>query len=467
MRTITKTLRLALPALAAVALVAPAGPGRAAKKPATRAEKEQAALVQQAAAHLKAGRPAAAKEVLDRAAALKGLSAEKRFLARALAAGTTGVTDLPAMREQIRLAAAADKASPAARAAAFEQGAKLFNEAHRDAVVREFLKLADQLLVARPKHVYRCRYMAQAPLGAAGWALSKLLKDPKYREARFGPYDKAHAQQLVTDVSGQRGAQEGGGSEEQRQTAFYMVHDSRGWHIFVLSQEPDIEAIRDAGGGAGSLEMAFSPGFEGACYYQWIANLAENEVHLYDWSSPHRHFRSLKGRLRCETVGLKGAFGTHIFIPWISLYDKLPLDGGKWPFSVIRWKKGGGVTWGGKVHEIGRWGLVEWEKPPPPQKRAIQVGILKRAWGVYAKARAAQVRYWQDPEVGDPVFYKEALAPAIQRLDECGTQLKDTARLTPRQITRLLQQAVPDWMEFDYAAAELRAGYLRKKLMAP
>jgi len=470
MRAIAEKLCLAALALAiaaAVAQQAVARPGAKPPKPDPKLEKQRAALVQQAADLLKAGRPADAKAVLDRCAQLEGLDADKRFGARALAAGVTGLTDLAAMRRQIARAAKADKPSAAARSAAFEQGAKLFNGAGRYGVVREFLRLAGELVAAKPPNAYRCRYMAAPPLGAAGWALSKLLDDPKVREARFGPYDKAHAERLVTDVSGDRGAQKGGGADKQRPTAFAMVYDARGWHIFVLSTEPDAEKIRNAGGSAGSLEMAFSPGFEGACYYQWIANLAGNDFSLYDWDSPHRHFRSLKGSLRCETIGLTGAFGTYVFIPWTSLYDKLPLDGGRWPFSVIRWKTGGGVTWGGKVHEIGRWGLVAWDKPTDQQKRAIRLGVVKRAWGRYRKARAAHARYWQDAEVGDPAFYKNALAPAIQRLDKHGEVLDNADKLTAPQIARLFADAVGHWMEFDYDVAALRAEYLRSRLMNP
>jgi len=450
-----------------VAILACTATVPAASKKASQPEKQRVALVQEALGHLKAGRAADAKAVLDRSAGLVGLTAEQRFASQALAAGAVGVGNLDAMRADIPRAVAAGEVSAAARAAAFEAGAKLFLDAGQYEVVREFLALADRLVAARPRNVYRCRYLADAPLGAAGWAISRWLKDPKLREARFGPYDKAHAEKLVTDVAGDRGVQEGGGSKTQRATAFYMVYDARGWHVFVLSDEPDIEAITNAGGSAGSLEMAFSPGFEGACYYQWIANLAENRVSLYDWDSPHRHFRSLKGQFRCETVALKGAYGTYIFIPWTVLYDKLPIDGGRWPFSVIRWSKDGGITWGGKVHEIGRWGLVEWEKPTPAQRQAIQAGIVRRAWGRYVKARTALSEHWQDPEVGDPAFYKEALAPEIQRLDKYGTVLVGPGELTAAQVARLLTEAVPHWMEFGYAVSELRADALRKRLLAP
>ncbi|MGB2822919.1 MAG: hypothetical protein WBF17_18190 [Phycisphaerae bacterium] len=453
--------------VSAVARQAVAQPRKPAGKADIELEKQRVALIRQAEGHLETGDHAAAKATLDRCAELKGLGGDKRFAAKALAAGAAGVADLAVMRRQIDRLVAAGKVPAAARAAAFEHGAKLFNGAGQYGVVREFLRLGAELVAAKPRNVYRCRFLADPPLGAAGWALSTLLDDPKYREARFGPYSKAHAEGLVTDVSGQRGAQQGGEGDDDRPTAFYMAYNARGWHMFVLSREPDIQAIGDRGDRAGTLEMAFSPGFEGACYYQWIANLAENDFHLYDWDSPHRNFRSLKGSLRCETIPLPGAFGTYVFIPWMSLYDKLPMDGGKWPFSVIRWKKGGGVTWGGKVHEIGRWGLVEWDKPTPQQKLAIQTAIVKRAWGAYRKARAARQRLWQDPEVGDPAFYKAALAPAIQRLDKYGEPLDKADKLTAEQVARLVTEAVPDWMEFDYAVAELRAEYLRKQLMKP
>ena len=464
MRTATKRLSFVL---LATAMLAPAEPVRAAKKPArTPAEKQRLALVAEAFEQLKAGETAAARAALDRSAAVAGIAAERRFESKVLAAGAAP-GDPAALRKAIRREVAAAKASPAAQADAFDQGAKRFNGAGRYGVAREFLRLGAALRRTPPKNTYRCRFRADVPLGAAGWALSKLIDDPAYREARFGPYDKAHAERLVTDVSGDRGVQKGGGADKNRGTAFAMVYDARGWHIFVVSQEPDIEGIRNRGARAGALEMAFSPGSDGACYYQWIADLAGNTVSLYDWDSPHRHFRSLKGKLRCETVALGGAFGTYIFIPWEALYDKLPLAGGRWPFSVIRWKTGGGVTWGGKVHEIGRWGLVAWDKPTDPQKRAIQLGIVQKAWGAYGKSRSALTRRWQDPEVGDPAFYREAVEPMIRRLDEQGKALKDPEKLSAADVTRLFDRAVPHWMEFGYDVSEARSEYLRKRLLAP
>jgi len=311
------------------------------------------------------------------------------------------------------------------------------------------------------KNTYRCRCMDEAPLGAAGWHLSGLAESDEYCESRFMPYDEKAAERLVADVNVDRPAQSAGGDKPQRDTSFGMVYDARGWHIYIRCSEPNVDRILDRGEKAGSLEMAFQPGDEGGGYYQWLIDLARGTVNVVDWDSPHRHYRSLAGALTAETIALDGAFGTRVFIPWWALYDKLPAGDEAWPFSIIRWMPGGGVTWGGKVHEIGNWGVVEWEAPADAQRLAILKKIVARAWGSYAQVREELSPLWSDTVVGDPEFHRKVLAPAIARLDARGAGLDGPADVT---IDALFRDAVPEWMEFGYVVDELRRTYLEDSM---
>lgn len=124
------------------------------------------------------------------------------------------------------------------------------------------------------------------------------------------------------------------------------------------------------------------------------------------------------------------------------------------------------MTWGARVHETGKWGLVEWDKPTPEQALAIRRNIARKAWAKYQKSRDAQTSLWRDTVLGDAQFFDALLRPAIQRLDEYGDALKDPGNLTADVVGELYKNAIADWMEFDYLTSELRRNYLENKVMA-
>lgn len=411
------------------------------------------------------------KDVVASASADAKLSAKERFQAHAVIAGLRAIDEGSAVSrreiEEAQRELAKHGLKAADRLAAFDYGAKCFMKLRNHKIAREFLALGDGLLADEPPKVYRCRYMENAPLGAAGWALSPLLNDKAYRESRFGDYNQQDAARLVTDATVERAfTRDKKKSYYFEHTGFYMVYDRAGWHIFVLSGEPNAERVLADGASSGSLEMYFSPGHKGETYYQWIIELPKGKLHLYDWSSPHLHFRRLEGLFRTETIAFGKNWGTYIFIPWEALYDKLPLDSERWPFGVIRWTPAGGITWGGKVHEIGKWGLVDWQKPAPQQGLAIKRNVLRKAWGKYQRSRQTQETFWTDDERGDPEFWNRALKPVLERLDGHGETLKAPEELADQDVELLFKNAIGDWMEFDYLVSELRSAWIERKLFS-
>ena len=410
------------------------------------------------------------KNVMTSVIADPELGVKQRFRAQAIVAGVVAIqagTSVPGKElEAVAEALAGEGLTAADRLDALNAAAGCFNRLHHYDTSREFLALGDALLAPLPGKTYRCRYMDSAPLGAAGWVLSGRLKDETYRESRFDDYDQKAAAMLITDVAADRAVAKGSKKAPYfENTGFAMGYDRAGWHMFVLCGEPDAESILADGKGAGALEMYFSPGDGGETYYQWIINLPKGDVEVYDWNSPHRHYRYLRPHLRTETIAFDGHWGTYIFIPWEAVYDKLPLDGAGWRFGVIRWTPAGGITWGGKVHETGKWGLVDWEKPSAEQAFLIRKNIVRKAWAKYQKTKAAQETYWKDEERGDPVFHETVLGPAIAALDEPGKKLKKPDSLSAADVDSLFAEAVPEWMEFDYGVSELRRRYLREKLV--
>jgi len=182
----------------------------------------------------------------------------------------------------------------------------------------------------------------------------------------------------------------------------------------------------------------------------------------------HRHYRSLEGFAKVESLPLDNGVGTFVFIPWEALYDWLPVNGDYWRFSIIRWMsfaKAGGVTWGGKVHDTGNFGLIHFQKPTKTQKAAMERRIARTAWFKYLAASKAATTFWTDPKLGDAAFYEEVLKPEIDRLTAAGEALGDPKTWTGETMQKV-GPVLGDWMEFDYNMAELRTAYLVNKRFA-
>ena len=358
--------------------------------------------------------------------------------------------------------------TPREKYAAYNEAAKNMARVRKYELTQAFLALADEVVPNKTAKKVRCRFMDDAPLGAAGWLLSDYIRNPANKETRFHDYNQRNADRLFADITTRRAVANDQGKKGYffRNTGFYMGYDELGWHIFVLCGDRDIQDKVAGGESAGALEMFFTPSLGGDVYYQWIITLPAGKVSLYDWSSPHRGYRPLEGYYKSETVVSGEDIGTYIFIPWLAVYDTLPLDGETWRFGCIRWSPAGGLTWGGKVHETGQWGHVEFDRPTLTQTRAIKLSIARRAFGRYKKARATLTTRWADAMTGDRAFFDAKVKPAVERLDAYGESLEDHASLSRREVDELFQDAAPDWMEFGYLVSELRHAYLEGRLVS-
>ena len=311
------------------------------------------------------------------------------------------------------------------------------------------------------RKVYECRYVENPPYGVGAWSQSEMVRTGVGKESRFVPYNSAAAKGLVLDATTARDV----GADPKlkgRETSFYMVYNSKGWYIYIHCQEPEIQTFVDERKDV-ALEMFFSPGLERVPYYQMIVRQLANKVTHYDWAMPHRHYRSLKDTVRTESLPLDTGFATFIFIGWDGLYDRLPLGGDSWRFSLMRW--GPSVTWGGKVHDTGNFGLVHFQAPTASQKLAIEKRILRTAWFKFKAVAKKAATFWSDEELGDLDFYATVLEPAIGRHTALGESLGDPNGWDASAVKKG-QSAVDDWMEFRYRVAELRTEYLMAKRLA-
>lgn len=318
---------------------------------------------------------------------------------------------------------------------------------------------ADEL---QNRKVYQCRYLENAPYGVTAWSQSELVKSGSGKEARFLPYNSESAKGLILDATTDRDVSSDP-SLRNRETAFYMAYDAKGWSIYIHCQEPQIRKFIDDRKDV-SLEMFFSPGLAKVPYYQMIVQQLTNSVNHYDWGMPHRHYRSLKDVVRTESLALDSGFATFVFIPWEPLYDRVPLNGENWRFSLMRW--GPSVTWGGRVHDSGNFGLVHFEKPSASQRLEIERPLLRTAWFRFQATAKKATTFWSDDQLGDLDFYNSTLKPVVERYTAAGTSLGEPDSWNADTVKRGAA-SIDNWMEFAYEVAELRTDFLLQKRFAP
>lgn len=302
------------------------------------------------------------------------------------------------------------------------------------------------------QNTYKVPFEQNIPYGVSAWSQSERVRKGLGKETRFGPYDTGSAEQLTNDALVDRGAGEAV-QADARETAFWQAYDEKGWYIYIESKEPLIGDLLNqlidtrSAGHKESYELFFAPGLTRVPYYQLYITPYQNQVKFFDWGMPHTGYRSLQNDARVESLPLKDGVGTFVFIPWHLLYEHVPLNGDDWRFTIIRWMpfaKAGGMTWGGQVHETGRFGLAHFEKPTPEQRHAIESRLLQYAWYKF-QATSDQLReYWSDPHIGDPAFYEKVLVPEIEKLSQSPEHLKSL-------------------MEFGYKVNALRATYLQQQ----
>jgi hypothetical protein len=158
-----------------------------------------------------------------------------------------------------------------------------------------------------------------------------------------------------------------------------------------------------------------------------------------------------------------GGIGAYTFIPWLLVYDKLPSDSNRWRLGLQRYSKGGALTLGGTVHEIGRSLELAFDMPKE-RLLAVKRDIVTRAFAKYQadRKRADGVSLWSDPVLGDPAFYTNAVLPVLEALDKAGETVGGA--MTDSDVESLFETRVPDWMELSFKVAELRRDYLKAKL---
>jgi tetratricopeptide (TPR) repeat protein len=422
------------------------------------------------------GKAAEARQVAETAAADEKLSPADRFRARLSAAALAPDPkpgDMKKAYDQAVAAVEKDVLPPQARAEAVLKAARTAMMAGRDSAVRELYALHQSLFAREDARYYVCEFMPNAPSDVGSWLASPMLKDPKKQAKLDRRYGENLRFLLETDAATTgRGVSADSKESGDNETGLYMACDAKGLHICLLAADSRAEEVRNGLLGGGSYEGYLAPGDHQA-YYCFLIDLPSGGLsESFQTMYPNRQFRQARtkdGTVRSGTMPTDKGFATYLFYAWELFHDKLPKSGDKWQFEVIRWARSGGFSWAGSqsVHNRSSWGDIVFSLTPESLV-AIKRNLVFSAWARYKQEKNPSLNgvidFWQDAELGDPQFYRERLAPVVERLDDLGKKV--SVKMTPEDVELLFAEAVPDWMEFRYKAAELRRIYLEEKLCA-
>lgn len=311
---------------------------------------------------------------------------------------------------------------------------------------------------------YSVKYVKNAPMTAEAWAKSPFYGKWELMETRFIPYGNGYNLDHKTDVKFHLKDAPEIPLDPARMTGIHMIFDEEGFHIFIQGQVPNIQDVKLGKDFAESLEMLLRPGQDKAYHSWYLERIPANaDPHQVNWATPSRNYRNTYEMLKCDTTLTNDGYVAHTFIPWLSVYDRLPVDGNVWCFGVQAWKANRTIS--GLVHELERALKLRFEFTPKQLtdlKRNLAIAAFNR-YNAVRRNGGAFIQTWNDPLLGDPEFYKAELAPLLEELDKAGEQL--LAPAPDSQIDEIYAKYVPLWAEIQYEVADRRSKWLRDSLM--
>lgn len=298
------------------------------------------------------------------------------------------------------------------------------------------------------KQTYEVKYASEDLSTPLDWYNSNYFNNPEYKENRFVQY------WWETPL-------EPGGT---RDTGLYIVYNEQGVQIFFQSNEPE----RDNNGVLknSSIEFFIQTGREGVPYHQMIIPTNGGPIEYYEWQTEYRHNRPLKGNVTVVNEEIPTGWGTVVSIPWEVYYEYVPLDGEDWEFSMIRWAPSNySPTLGGKVHQVGRFNVLDFQAPTAAQRTAIQTNMISKAWEKFNQQAADLEEAWLNGNPDDAMFFNTHILPLIEQGEANGSLIPNLNSLSPAQIEELYEH-VDSWMQLRYDSEDARKGYIEDWLFS-
>lgn len=282
---------------------------------------------------------------------------------------------------------------------------------------------------------------------------------------------------LETDVStGDRGVVKAeDGAKLEGMMELTALCDRDGVHLFLRTSDSNARAIEQGFARGIGTEMYFAPGRNqpyvcmGSDPVKGVTFMFQTTYNNRNATRPERVTNPTTS-FRSEVEFTDTDYVLHLFFAWDLYYNKLPAPGTDWRFDCLAWSKAGGFSWGGSqgIHAASEWGNLRFNLTEK-QLNAIRKGIIFRTYRSYKMARFEPgvsenlFLLWADDYIGDPVFYKEYLAPLQAELDAYAKRVKYD--MSDDEVAEIYTKALPRWKGLAHEIDHLRRIYLQKRLM--
>ena len=354
------------------------------------------------------------------------------------------------------------------RVECIERVGSVANIANREELVRALDAYKRSLYVPAPRKRYVVEYSEKPLLGIADW--KDLAKKPV--EAEMDRSYGGKMDFLVTDVStGNRGTDIQGGKAEGKKPTLAIVSDVNGIHFrfeYFDDRARDIE--RHIIGG-GSYEGYIAPG-KNQPYICLLLDLQSGKLELWNTtynSADHTRITEKDIDLyRTQTYYTDNSVVTYMMLSWDAYATLIPSDGTIWDFENVHWGHGN-AAWNGteSIHGRSTWGELEFRMPAKARAQILR-RLLFLAKANYRTERYTHsnkegvIDHWKDEAIGDPVFYETSLKPLVDKLDGYAEMVTD--EMTDEEVLKLSDEALPQWANFRFNVANMRAKYLADQI---
>ena len=319
-----------------------------------------------------------------------------------------------------------------------------------------------------------CRFVKDAPQGAAALVASRLWVDAK-KELFDRSYGDSLKTLIASDVSvATRGFTEYKGEKFQFSEMMTFC-DADGVKILIRTHATpeELQPVRDGYAEPTGFEAFLAFDDEGP-YQQFFttrrrAGVYDTFVTQYENGNGWRRPCSKENRMSCERIILADGVATLFSASWKSVFAHLPEDGDFWRFECFDWQRGG-WSWSGTrdVHGRSGWGALVFAGLDAQAKSAIRRRLLPSVREAVQDARnpdkAGVLDHWKDPELGDRDFYLKRLKPLEDELAAGAKRI--SATMSDAEVDEVWNAIGVKALNLAYIVSAARADYLAEKRTA-
>lgn len=356
-----------------------------------------------------------------------------------------------------------------ARADALLQAAKFALTAGYEKAARALYDARERIVVRHTLRSLSCTFIENGPSDIESFLNSPYFKDARNRGRLDRKYGSNLQFLLETDAA-LTGRKVTEAMTDFKPTEFVATCDADGVKLFFHAPTSREKAMAVADGfeslGGYEMYLAAGPAEPYHCYLfgQIPGPVFDGFVTQYD-NANFRRAREKDGNVSVQHRVLEDGVATLLSFSWKAFFNRLPAEGDTWSFEAIHWEQGG-YSWGGSqsVHNRSSFGSLVFTNMTEGNVRAIKRRLIAAAAAAYKRELSPNngcMEIWQDPELGDRIFYAEVVKTLQEKLDAALAEVKPD--LEDADVDRLFAEAVPMWMNIQYVIARLRTDYLLKK----